>query len=91
MNSLRNDFDGHGGTMNRSQAKALRAAFEEKTNELRDLIGSGWSEFRLARPGSMRYHDGLYQVEVEVLTGPAFPFGIDHISTDGSSVTEIFI
>ena len=82
VNSLRNDFEGHGGTMNRLQAKAAREAFEEKTNQLRDLIGSGWSEFRLVRPGSMKYRDSRYQVEVEVLTGTQFPFGSDRISTD---------
>jgi hypothetical protein len=80
-NATRNAKDGHGATMSSRHERAHRTSWETLTEELRDIIGSGMTEFRLLRAGRMDFDDINFRIDIEVLLGPATPFVREQIST----------
>ncbi len=74
VNALRNEWLGHAGATTREQAADQLAGLVERTDQLRDSLGTVWDDYRLVRAGRMARRDGKYHVEVEVATGPTAPF-----------------
>lgn len=74
VNGLRNDWLGHAGATTAAQAAEQLEVLLELTDQLRDVTGIVWEDFRLIRPGRMARRDGKYHVDVELVRGPTAPF-----------------
>ncbi len=74
INSLRNDWHGHAGATTAAQASDHVDALVEHTEELRDLLGTVWEQYRLVRAGRMARRQGRFHVDVELARGPTAPF-----------------
>jgi SAM-dependent methyltransferase len=74
LNETRNVLDGHPGTLTAVQARSVRERFTALTEELRSLIGLGWTDFPLVRSKGMEFDGSMFAVSAEVLVGPTVPF-----------------
>lgn len=81
LSFLRNKVDGHGGTMTPAIARQVRNQFNARTEDLRDILGYGWSDFPLVRQKSIDLDDSGYSVTAEVLVGPTVPFVTRNFAT----------
>lgn len=77
----RNKLDGHRGTRTAAQAASVRSNFALLTDELRSVLGYGWSDFPMIRPGGLDFNDSGFTVSAEVLVGPTTPFLTRKLST----------
>ena len=81
LSQNRNKLDGHAGTRTAAQAASVRSNFALLTDELRSVLGYGWSDFPMIRPGGLDFDDSGFTVSAEVLVGPTTPFLTRKLST----------
>jgi len=74
VNSFRNSYDGHSGTMSDEQDQDKKEGLLVFTNELKSEIGNAWSGLKLVRPGAQHNLDDGTFVDCEILMGPTTPF-----------------
>ena len=82
-NATRNRFDGHGATMTARHAAELHERLEALSERLSDKVGSAWRDFPMARAGGLRWEDGAFTVDIELLMDAATPFLKESRRTSG--------
>lgn len=79
---LRNDWQGHGGTVHDQEADRRHTILRGHLLEMRAALGNGWAGLRLIRAGGSRWDGEKHRYDVEVLQGSRTPFAPDTLLTD---------
>jgi len=78
INHLRNIWAGHGGIVSTKSAVARHEKLLNHLVSLRNIFGTVWQRLSLIRPGSTTFCEGIYDYEIEVLSGSRSPFKIEY-------------
>jgi hypothetical protein len=73
-NTKRNMWDGHTGAVPEEELREHLSYMNGRVEELRDQVGSAWSELQLVRAGEGSRRKGQIIQKVELAIGPNTPF-----------------
>jgi hypothetical protein len=80
-NSMRNDFDAHGGVLSARAAEDINESLDRLVDSVRSEVGERWQYYQLLKPNAFRFKDGEFVGTAKVVMGTRTPFLTAEVTT----------